>query len=57
MINSSVSSLYSTKTNTTMKANYSTLTFILTIFSTAISQEIKSPGVFGKGILNFDGKG
>jgi hypothetical protein len=39
-----------------MKAKLLTLAFILTIFSTAISQETNSPGVFGKGIFNLMGK-
>jgi len=39
-----------------MKAKLLTLAFILTIFSTAISQETNSPGVFGKGIFNLMGQ-
>ncbi len=39
-----------------MRAKLLTIAFILTIFSTAISQEGNSPGVFGKGIFNLMGK-
>ncbi len=39
-----------------MRAKLLTLAFILTIISTAISQEANSPGVFGKGIFNLMGK-
>ena len=39
-----------------MKAKLLSLAFILTIFSTAISQETNSPGVFGKGIFNLMGQ-
>jgi len=39
-----------------MKAKLLTLAFILTFFSSLISQETNSPGVFGKGIFNLMGK-
>ncbi len=39
-----------------MRSKLLTIAFILTIFSTAISQEANSPGVFGKGIFNLMGQ-
>jgi phosphate-selective porin OprO/OprP len=39
-----------------MRSKLLTIAFILTIFSTAISQETNSPGVFGKGIFNLMGQ-
>ena len=39
-----------------MRAKLLTLAFILTIFSTALSQENSSLDVFGKGIFNLKGK-
>jgi phosphate-selective porin OprO/OprP len=39
-----------------MRSKLLTIAFIFTIFSTAISQETNSPGVFGKGIFNLMGQ-
>ena len=39
-----------------MKAKLLTLAFALTVFSSVISQEINTPGVFGKGIFNLMGQ-
>jgi len=39
-----------------MKAKLLTLAFALTVFSSVISQETNTPGVFGKGIFNLMGQ-